>query len=40
MSKSAFPNLYVPFRANGVQPLFLTDWHSAAPDMKDLEADQ
>lgn len=27
-------------RSHGVGPLYLTDWHSATPDMKDFEVDQ
>lgn len=33
-------SLMQTLRASGVQHLFLTDWHSATPDMKDLEVDQ
>jgi poly(3-hydroxybutyrate) depolymerase len=33
-------SLMQTLRANGVGHLFLTDWHSATPDMKDLEVDQ
>lgn len=33
-------SLMQTLRTNGVEHLFLTDWHSATPDMKDLEVDQ
>jgi poly(3-hydroxybutyrate) depolymerase len=33
-------SLMQTLRANGVQRLYLTDWKSATPDMKDLEIDQ
>ncbi len=33
-------SLMQTLRNHGVGPLFLTDWHSATPDMKDLEVDQ
>ncbi len=33
-------SLMQTLRANGVDHLFLTDWHSATADMKDLEVDQ
>ncbi|OYV30164.1 MAG: esterase [Thiomonas sp. 20-64-9] len=33
-------SLMQTLKNNGVGPLFLTDWHSATPDMKDLEVDQ
>lgn len=33
-------SLMQTLRASGVARLFLTDWHSATPDMKDLEVDQ
>ena len=33
-------SLMQTLRANGVEHVFLTDWHSATPDMKDLEVDQ
>ncbi|MCW8807850.1 MAG: alpha/beta fold hydrolase [Rhodanobacter sp.] len=33
-------SLMQTLRANGVGRLYLTDWHSATPDMKDLEVDQ
>ena len=33
-------SLMQTLKNNDVGPLFLTDWHSAAPDMKDLEVDQ
>lgn len=33
-------SLMQTLRANGVTHLFLTDWKSATPDMKDLEIDQ
>lgn len=33
-------SLMQTLRANGVERLFLTDWRSATPDMKDLEVDQ
>jgi len=33
-------SLMQTLRANGVNRLFLTDWKSATPDMKDLEIDQ
>jgi polyhydroxyalkanoate depolymerase len=33
-------SLMQTLRASGVERLFLTDWHGATPDMKDLEVDQ
>lgn len=33
-------SLMQSLRGNGVGKLFLTDWHSATPDMKDFEVDQ
>ncbi|MGC9162444.1 MAG: alpha/beta fold hydrolase [Thiomonas sp.] len=33
-------SLMQTLKNNGIGALFLTDWHSATPDMKDLEVDQ